>query len=224
MKAMIIPVTPYRQNCTVLWCTNTLRAAVIDPGGDLPLIEKSVSDQGIRIEKVLLTHGHADHAGGAVALARAWNAPIEGPHRDEAFLLSNLDDPRQPIRGENCTPDRWLVDGDTVSLGQVQLGVRHCPGHTPGHVVYFSKEGRLAVVGDVLFRGSVGRTDIPRGDHNQLIESITQRLWPLGDDMHFVPGHGPMSTFGLEREINPYVSDLAIEWAREQARSEKVRF
>jgi glyoxylase-like metal-dependent hydrolase (beta-lactamase superfamily II) len=213
LKAAIIPVTPYRQNCSLVWCTKTGDAAVVDPGGDLPRIQDAVAANGITVKKVLLTHGHLDHAGGAAGLARALGVPIEGPHPDDSFLLEALSEHgRRPgFQGsESCTPDRWLADGDTVSLGEIVLGVRHCPGHTPGHVVLYHEEAKLAFVGDVLFRGSVGRTDFPRGNHADLVRSITERLWPLGDDMRFVPGHGQMSTFGWERKTNPYVSDLAL--------------
>lgn len=213
LKALIVPVTPFRQNCSLLWCPATGQAAVVDPGGDLGLIEKALSQQNVRLEKVLLTHGHLDHAGGAAMLSRRWSVPIEGPHEDDAFLLDGLAEQgtRYGFSGsESCTPNRWLKDGDTVSFGDVELGVRHCPGHTPGHVVFFHAGAKLALVGDVLFAGSVGRTDFPRGNHAQLVESITGRLWPLGDDMRFVPGHGQMSSFGWERKTNPYVSDLAL--------------
>lgn len=213
LKAVLMPVTPFQQNCSLLWCTATMHAAVVDPGGDLAIIEKAFVQQNVRVEKILLTHGHLDHAGGAAALARTWSVPVEGPHEDDAFLLDGLAD--QGIRygfsgSEACRPDRWLKDGDTVRFGDIELGVRHCPGHTPGHVVFFHSGVKLALVGDVLFKGSVGRSDLPRGNHAQLVRSITDRLWPLGDDMRFVPGHGPMSTFGWERKTNPYVSDLAL--------------
>jgi len=213
LKALIVPVTPFRQNCSLLWCTQTGRAAIVDPGGDLTLLEKAIKDQNVTLEKVLLTHGHLDHAGGAGRLARTWSVPIEGPHEDDRFLLEGLAEQgnRYGFSGsEACEPTRWLKDGDTVRFGQVELGVRHCPGHTPGHVVFFHQGVRLALVGDVLFAGSVGRTDFPRGNHGDLVRSITERLWPLGDEMRFVPGHGQMSTFGWERKTNPYVSDLAL--------------
>jgi hydroxyacylglutathione hydrolase len=213
LKAAVVPVTPFRQNCSLVWCTASMQGAVVDPGGDLNLLQSAIGQHGITVTKVLLTHGHLDHAGGAAALSRTLRVPIEGPHPDDTFLLENLGEQgqRYGFQGsEPCTPDRWLADGDTVSVGEIVLGVRHCPGHTPGHVVLFHEGAKLAFVGDVLFRGSVGRTDFPRGNHAQLVHSITERLWPLGDDMRFVPGHGQMSTFGWERKTNPYVSDLAL--------------
>jgi glyoxylase-like metal-dependent hydrolase (beta-lactamase superfamily II) len=186
---------------------------VIDPGGEVERLKQAIAGQGVTLEKVLLTHGHLDHASGATKLAREFGVPIEGPHRDDLFLLEELGrNARRPGFGdaENCMPDRWLENGETVRVGDVEFGVRHCPGHTPGHVVFFHESARVAFVGDVLFKGSVGRSDFPRGNHAQLVESITSRLWPLGDDMQFVPGHGPMSTFGWERKTNPYVCDLAL--------------
>lgn len=213
LSATVLPVTPYRQNCSLLWCTATKRGAVVDPGGEIERIRKAALAQGVTIEKVLLTHGHLDHASGATRLAREMGVRIEGPHRDDLFLLERLgENSRRPGFGEaeNCLPDRWLEDGDLVQVGEVELGVRHCPGHTPGHVVLFHQEAKIAFVGDVLFAGSVGRTDFPRGNHQQLVDSITGRLWPLGDDMRFVPGHGQMSSFGWERKTNPYVCDLAL--------------
>jgi glyoxylase-like metal-dependent hydrolase (beta-lactamase superfamily II) len=212
LKAAIIPVTPFRQNCSVIWCTKTRRAAVIDPGGEIGRIEAALGGQQLELENVLLTHGHLDHAGGAAALSRRFRVPIEGPHPDDQFLLDRLagDCRRYGWDGEACVPNRWLADGDEMQVGEVTLGVRHCPGHTPGHVVFFQPEMKIAFVGDVLFRGSIGRTDFPRGNHAQLISSITEKLWPLGDDMRFVPGHGQTSTFGWERKTNPFVSDLAL--------------
>jgi glyoxylase-like metal-dependent hydrolase (beta-lactamase superfamily II) len=213
IKAAVIPVTPFQQNCSLVWCTATMKGAVIDPGGDLSRIRDAVAKHGVIIEKILLTHGHLDHAGGAAALAREFAVAIEGPHQDDAFLLNALGEQgkRYGFQGsEACTPNRWLKNGDTVTIGEVTLGVRHCPGHTPGHVVFFHEGLKIAFVGDVLFAGSVGRSDLPRGNHAELVESITGRLWPLGDDMRFVPGHGQMSTFGWERKTNPYVSDLAL--------------
>jgi glyoxylase-like metal-dependent hydrolase (beta-lactamase superfamily II) len=213
LKAVVIPVTPYRQNCSLLWCTTTRRAAAIDPGGDLAKLREVLISQGLTLEKVFLTHGHLDHASGAAKLAREMGVPVEGPHPDDLFLLEDLG--RNAGRpgfedAENCLPDRWLADGDTVRVGNIELGVRHCPGHTPGHVVLYSQAEKIAFVGDVLFAGSVGRSDFPRGNHAELVRSITERLWPLGDDMRFVPGHGQMSTFGWERKTNPYVCDLAL--------------
>jgi len=210
MKVTLIPVTPFQQNCSLLVCPSTGRAAVVDPGGDLELIEAEVARQNVQVEKVLLTHGHVDHCAGAKALAAHYGVPIEGPHEDERFWLDAL--PEQSKRfgfqaADAFEPDRWLTNGDTVHFGDEELEVYHCPGHTPGHVVFFSREHRLALVGDVLFAGSIGRTDFPRGNHADLIRSIRARLWPLGDDVTFVPGHGPTSTFGQERRTNPYVAD-----------------
>jgi hydroxyacylglutathione hydrolase len=212
LHAAILPVTPFQQNCSLLWCSRTRRAAIVDPGGEVPRLLETIRGQGLTLEKVLLTHGHLDHAGGATALSRQAGVPVEGPHPDDRFLLGRLaeDCRRYGWDGEACLPDRWLADGDEVQVGEVTLGVRHCPGHTPGHVVFFHPEAKIAFVGDVLFAGSVGRTDLPRGSHAQLVKSITEQLWPLGEDMRFVPGHGQMSTFGWERKTNPYVSDLAL--------------
>jgi len=212
MKAVIIPVTPFQQNSTLLWCTETMKGAVVDPGGEVDRILEQVEKNGVTLEKVMLTHGHLDHAGGATELAERCDLPIEGPHPDDQFLLDGI--PKQADRfgfegARAVTPDRWLDDGDEVTVGNLKFGVRHCPGHTPGHIVFFQADQKLAMVGDVLFKGSVGRTDLPRGDHDQLLRSIRSRLWPLGDDVTFVPGHGPLSTFGAERQSNPYVSDLA---------------
>ncbi len=213
LKAAILPVTPYQQNCSLVWCVKTNKAALIDPGGEVDRLKEAVTAQGLTLEKVLLTHGHLDHASGATKLAREFGIAIEGPHKDDLFLLEDLGrNARRPGFGdaENCLPTRWLDDGDTVRVGEVEFGVRHCPGHTPGHVVFFHQATKIAFVGDVLFKGSIGRCDLPRGNWQQLIDAITERLWPLGDDMQFVPGHGPMSTFGWERKTNPYVSDLAL--------------
>jgi glyoxylase-like metal-dependent hydrolase (beta-lactamase superfamily II) len=213
VKAVILPVTPYQQNCSLVWCTATKRAAFVDPGGEVAKLRQLLTQQGLTLEKILLTHGHLDHASGAAKLAREMGVTIEGPHRDDLFLLEALgENARRPGFGdaENCLPDRWLDDGDTVTVGEQTFGVRHCPGHTPGHVVLYHQTAKIAFVGDVLFAGSIGRTDFPRGNHQQLLDSITQRLWPLGDDITFVPGHGQTSTFGRERKTNPYVSDLAI--------------
>jgi glyoxylase-like metal-dependent hydrolase (beta-lactamase superfamily II) len=213
LKAAILPVTPFQQNCSLVWCTATKKAAFIDPGGETDRLVAAAQAQGVSIQKILLTHGHLDHAGGAAKLARHFGVPVEGPHRDDGFLLEALAEhgTRYGFQGsEPCAPDRWLENGEAVTVGEVTFGVRHCPGHTPGHVVFFQRDMRIAFVGDVIFAGSVGRSDLPRGNHAQLVQSITERLWPLGDDMRFVPGHGQMSNFGWERKCNPYVSDLAL--------------
>ena len=212
MKFAIVPVTPFQQNCTLLWCERTGKGAVVDPGGDVPRILAAVEKHGVEVEKVLLTHGHIDHAGGTAELARRLGVPVEGPQAEERFWIDAL--PQQSVmfglpHAEAFVPDRWLDDGDRVSVGEAELEVLHCPGHTPGHVVFFDRIARLAVVGDVLFAGSIGRTDFPRGDFATLVASIRQRLWPLGDDVRFIPGHGPMSTFGEERRNNPFVGDDA---------------
>lgn len=213
MKVSIVPVTPLQQNCSVLVCEKTGRAAVVDPGADLDQIIATIGDMGGTLEKILVTHGHADHAGGVSLLASQFGVPIEGPQRDDQFWIDRIpmSAPRYGLVGATAfTPDRWLEGGDTVRFGQIELEVRHCPGHTPGHVIFFSREFRLAMVGDVLFQGSIGRTDFPRGDHATLINSIITQLWPLGDDVTFIPGHGPVSTFGDERESNPYVADSVL--------------
>ncbi len=212
MKFAIVPVTPFQQNCTLLWCERTGKGAVVDPGGDVPRILAAVEKHGLEVGKVLLTHGHIDHAGGTAELARRLGVPVEGPQAEERFWIDAL--PQQSVmfglpHADAFVPDRWLDDGDRVSVGEAELEVLHCPGHTPGHVVFFDRTARLAVVGDVLFAGSIGRTDFPRGDFATLVASIRQRLWPLGDDVRFIPGHGPMSTFGEERRSNPFVGDDA---------------
>jgi len=209
LRIGIVPVTAFQQNCSLIWCTATMRGALVDPGGDLPKLKQAIAQTGIQVEKLLITHGHMDHCGMAGVLARDLGVPIEGPHPDDRFWIEGLDDPakRYGLPGESFEPDRWLADGDTVTVGDLTLDVVHCPGHTPGHVVFVHAPSRVALVGDVLFAGSIGRTDFPRGDHATLIASITQKLWPLGDDISFVPGHGPTSTFGHERRTNPFVSD-----------------
>ena len=212
MKVAIIPVTPFQQNCTLLVCEQTKQAALVDPGGDIELILEAVKEQGVVLEKILLTHGHIDHCGGTAQLAQECGLPVEGPHVDDRFLIDDL--PEQGLRFgfpalQSFTPTRWLAGGDSVRFGNEELQVRHCPGHTPGHVIFFSQAHRLALVGDVLFSGSIGRTDLPRGDHAALIRSIREQLWPLGKDVTFIPGHGPTSTFGEERISNPFVGDRA---------------
>ncbi|TVS15451.1 MAG: MBL fold metallo-hydrolase [Gammaproteobacteria bacterium] len=211
LKATIIPVTPFQQNSSLIWCDETQRGAVIDPGGDLERIRAAVAQAGCALEKILITHAHIDHAGATAELAEAEGLPIEGPHRDDLFLIESLAEQgaRFGFTGARpFEPDRWLDNGDTVKVGNLTLDVRHCPGHTPGHVVFISTEARVAAVGDVLFQGSIGRTDFPRGNHEQLIRSIRERLFPLGDDITFIPGHGPVSTFGQERRANPFVADM----------------
>ena len=212
LKAAIIPVTPLQQNCTLLWCTKTMRGTFTDPGGDLDRLKAAAAQNGVTIEKILLTHGHIDHCGSAGILAQELGVKIEGPHEADRFWISRLDDDgkRWGITGKPFEPDRWLEDGDTVTVGELKFDVRHCPGHTPGHVVFHHPESKLAIVGDVLFKGSIGRWDFPMGNHRQLIESITERLWPMGGETVFVPGHGPMSTFGHERATNPLVGDAAL--------------
>ena len=212
LRAAIVPVTPLQQNCTLLWCTATMKGAFVDPGGDLDRLRAAAKQHGVTIEKILLTHGHIDHCGAAGEFAKELGVAIEGPHEDDRFWIARLEDDgrRYGVRGTPFEPDRWLVDGDTVTVGELVLDVYHCPGHTPGHVVFHHPESKLALVGDVLFRGSIGRWDFPHGNQQHLIESITGRLWPMGDETAFVPGHGPMSTFGHERRTNPFVADRVL--------------
>ena len=210
MKYSIIPVTPFQQNFTLFWCETTQKAAVVDPGGDVALILAKLDELGLELEKILLTHAHIDHAGGTAELAATAGVPIEGPHKGDQFWIDGLQQQSQMFgfpQVEIFTPDRWLDDGETVTVGKETLQVLHCPGHTPGHVVFYHPESQLAQGGDVLFQGSIGRTDFPQGDHATLISSIREKLFPLGDEVSFIPGHGPMSTFGQERVSNPFVSD-----------------
>ncbi len=212
MKIYVVPVTPYQQNCSILCCEQTGKGAIVDPGGDTARILDAVEQAGVMVEKILVTHGHLDHAGAVAELAERLQVPVEGPHRDDRFWIDGLAEQSQRLGFAGArpfTPDRWLEDGDSVTVGQTELQVLHCPGHTPGHVVFFSAEGRFAVVGDVLFQGSIGRTDFPRGDYATLIHSIREKLFPLGDDVQFLPGHGPTSTFGHERKTNPFVAGQA---------------
>jgi hydroxyacylglutathione hydrolase len=207
LRAAIIPVTPFQQNCSLIWDDATKRGAVVDPGGDLPRILAGIEETGVTIEKIVLTHGHIDHAGGAAELKERLGVPIEGPHRDDKFLLDRLDESGRGygIAARPVMPDRWLEEGDELKIADLAFDVLHCPGHSPGSVVFISREQPFAIVGDVLFRGSVGRTDLPRGDPPALIHSIKTKLLPLGDDIAFLCGHGPMSTFGEERETNPFL-------------------
>lgn len=212
LRAAIIPVTPLQQNCSLIWCTRTMKGALVDPGGDLDRLKAAVAKAGVTLEKLLVTHGHIDHCGQTGQLARELDLPIEGPHEADRFWIARLGDDGRSygIDGAVFEPTRWLHDGDTVTLGDLTLDVIHCPGHTPGHVVFYHAPSRLAVVGDVLFAGSIGRTDFPLGNHADLIAAITGKLWPLGEDVTFIPGHGPVSTFGAERRANPFVGDAAL--------------
>ena len=211
LQAIIVPVTPFQQNCTILFDGETKKGVVIDPGGDLDRIREAIESQGIDVEAIWITHGHIDHAAAALDLKEVLNVDIIGPHRDDKFLLDNLEAAglkygiTEGVR--NVTPDRWLDEGDKVSVAGHEFDVLHTPGHAPGHVVFFSPEARFAIVGDVLFNGSVGRTDLPGGDHAALIRSIKEKLLPLGDDIGFICGHGPGGRFGEERRSNPYLND-----------------
>jgi glyoxylase-like metal-dependent hydrolase (beta-lactamase superfamily II) len=210
LKIHVTPVTPFEQNCSVLVCEGTGVAAVVDPGGDLERIRAVIARTGARLQKILLTHAHIDHAGATATLAREAGVPIEGPHRGDAFWIEGLAEQGRMFgfpAAESFTPDRWLQQGDRVEVGECELEVLHCPGHTPGHLVFFVRAQKIAIVGDVLFAGSIGRTDLPGGNHQQLLDSIRSRLWPLGNDVTFIPGHGPRSTFGRERQGNPFVGD-----------------
>lgn len=215
LKAALIPVTPFQQNCTLLWEDATGRGAVIDPGGDVPLILREIDRSGVTVEKILLTHGHLDHAGGAMALKSALAArsggalPIEGPHVADRFLLDGIEDQAAHFGLtdlNNAEPDRWLDEGQTVEAAGRSFAVLHCPGHTPGHVVFVDRAAKFALVGDVLFRGSIGRTDFPYGDHATLLRSIHEKLVPLGDELSFLCGHGPGSSIGVERRTNPFLN------------------
>jgi glyoxylase-like metal-dependent hydrolase (beta-lactamase superfamily II) len=210
IKVAVCPVTPYQQNCSIIKCEASGRAAIVDPGGDIDRVLAAVEELGGQVEKILLTHGHMDHCAATAALRDRLEVPVEGPHRDDEFLISGL--PEWCARAgfppaEAFEPDRWLEEGDTVTVGEQTLKVVHCPGHTPGHVVFIYDDQKVAWVGDVLFQGSIGRTDFPRGNHEQLVNSIRGKLFPLGDDITFIPGHGPTSTFGRERATNPFVAD-----------------
>ncbi len=210
LKCVIVPVTPFVQNCSVVWCLETMKGAVVDPGGDIDRILATVEEHGVALEKILLTHGHLDHAGGTADLVDKLGLPVEGPHVEDKFWIDGMADQGRSFGvpgARTFTPDRWVQAGDQVTVGTLVFDVLFCPGHTPGHVVFFHPPSRLAFVGDVLFAGSIGRTDFPRGDFDTLIRSIREQLWPLGDDVAFISGHGPMSTFGHERKTNPFVSE-----------------
>ncbi|GHA12018.1 MBL fold metallo-hydrolase [Oceanisphaera arctica] len=208
LNRITLPVTPFAQNCSLVWCSDTNKAALIDPGGETERLLAAISDRGLTLESILLTHGHLDHVGATGELVAQTNVPVTGPGLDDAFWIEGLDQQVQMFGFDPVTafsPDRWLKQGDTVTVGNEKLAVYHCPGHTPGHVVLVHEAQRLAFVGDVLFNGGVGRSDFPRGDHATLINAIINTLLPLGDDITFVPGHGPESTFGHERLHNPYL-------------------
>lgn len=215
LAVAMLPVTPFQQNCAFLFDEATKRGVIVDPGGDVPMILAAIEQTGMTVERILLTHGHMDHAGGATELQEALGGPdkvkIEGPHRADAFLLESLDKQgaKYGLDARPVTPDRWLEEGDTVEIADWPFQVLHCPGHTPGHVVFVNAEKGFAIVGDVLFRGSIGRTDFPYGDHAALITAIRTKLWPLGDDITFLCGHGPGSTFGEEKRSNPFVGEGA---------------
>ncbi len=207
LKAAIIQVTPFQQNCSLIWDDDTKKGAVIDPGGDLDRIASALDQVKITVEKIILTHGHIDHAGGAQELRDKLKVKIEGPHIADKFLLDNLDKQGAAygMPARNVTPDRWLDEGDQVTVGRFAFGIRHCPGHSPGSVVMLNDAQKFAIVGDVLFRGSIGRTDFPYGDHAALIHAIKTKLLPLGDEWAFICGHGPGSTFAMEKRTNPFL-------------------
>jgi glyoxylase-like metal-dependent hydrolase (beta-lactamase superfamily II) len=209
LAAAIVTVTPFQQNCTLLWDDDSMKGVVIDPGGDIDRILEAISEVGMKVERILLTHGHIDHAGAADMLKERLGVKLVGPHKDDLDLLSNIEKQSQmfgvPGAYHNAHPDQWLEDGDEVEFGGHVFSVLHCPGHAPGHVVFYNQEARFAHVGDVLFQGSIGRTDLPGGNHEQLIASIRNKLLPLGDDVSFVCGHGPGSTIGRERQSNPFL-------------------
>ena len=212
IQALVNPVTPFAQNAPIIFCSETNKCAFVDPGGDADFLLQIAKENNLIPEKILLTHGHADHAGAAMEIAQILNIRIEGPHKEDKFLLDSLQSQGElfGMQARNCVPNKWLEDGDTVTVGNSVLDVIFTPGHTPGHVIFFSNDSNLALVGDVIFRGSIGRTDLPRGNHQDLIDSISKKLWPLGNDVEFICGHGPNSTFGNERASNPFVSDVAL--------------
>ena len=208
LQYKIVPVTAFEQNCSILWCDTTKEAVVVDPGGDIPKILLAVQQAGLTLTKIILTHAHIDHAGATAELSATFKLPIEGPHKEDKFWIDSLPQQSQmfgfpPV--EVFTPTRWLNQGDSIAIGNETLSVFHCPGHTPGHVVFYHAESKLAVVGDVLFQGSIGRTDFPKGDFDTLANSIRTQLWVLPDEVKFIPGHGPMSTIGHEKATNPFV-------------------
>jgi len=210
-QIQVIPVTALQQNAMIFWSTDSMEGVLIDPGGEVDKLTAAIADIGVRIIAIWLTHGHIDHVGGAAEARRRLSCEIIGPHRDDQWLLDELTPGKYGIEeAERFTPDRYLAEGDTVELDGLSFAVLHCPGHSPGSVVIYNEQLGFAFVGDVLFNGSIGRTDLPRGNHQQLIESIATKLWPLGKHMQFIPGHGPGSTFEHERQNNPYVGDAVL--------------
>ncbi|KAA8677258.1 MBL fold metallo-hydrolase [Vibrio gigantis] len=210
LKYQVVPVTSFSQNCSIVWCDETMEGIVVDPGGDIQQLAAIIEELGVKVVNLVLTHGHLDHVGGTVPLSEILNVNIVGPHKADNFWLQGLENQSQMFGFPLCKafePNTWLEEGDKVTFGNQVIDVIHTPGHTPGHVVLFSEQARLAFVGDVLFNGAIGRTDFPQGDFNTLITSIKTKLWPLGSDVTFVPGHGPESTFGRERASNPFVAD-----------------
>ena len=209
LKALVQPVTPFQQNASIIYCDETMKCAIVDPGGDIEILLNISKENNLIPEKILLTHGHIDHAGGATEISKILNVEIHGPHIKDKFLLDDLQKQGEMfgMQSKNCTPDKWLNDGDLIYVGNEKLEVYLCPGHTPGHIIFFSKDSGLALVGDVLFNGSIGRTDLPGGNFEDLIESVKNKLWPLGTNIKFIPGHGPESDFATERKSNPFVSD-----------------
>jgi hydroxyacylglutathione hydrolase len=210
-KTLVVPVTPFQQNCRLLWCDTTKRGVVIDPGGDVPEIARAIAQTGVTIEKIWLTHGHIDHVGGAAELKAKLNVPIEGPHRNDLFLMENVLESARMFgiaNVANVMPDRWLSEGDQVEVGELTFDILHCPGHSPGSIAFLNKRLGLAVVGDVLFAGSIGRTDLPGGSQQQLLKSIRDKLLPLPDDIAVLNGHGPATTIGRERATNPFLHEV----------------
>ncbi|MEQ5126755.1 MBL fold metallo-hydrolase [Providencia alcalifaciens] len=215
MKYTIIPVTPFMQNCQVIWDETSMNAVIVDPGGEAEKLITAIESRGLTLTKILLTHGHSDHIGASAPLAKHFGVPIYGPQKEDAFWIENLAEQNAMFYIGDCpdfTPDHWLEEGDSITCGNIQFDVLHCPGHTPGHIVFVNHADKLISMGDVLFKGGVGRSDFPRGNHQDLIASIKNKLLPLGDDYHFIPGHGPMSTLGHERISNPFLQDELPVW------------
>lgn len=215
MKYQIVPVTGFMQNCTILWDEDSLEAVIVDPGGEAEKLISTIEKQGLKLTKVLLTHGHFDHVGAAAAVSKHFSVPIYGPQKEDLFWIEGLSEQSQMFGVEDCPhfmPDRWLEEGDQVTCGAITFSVLHCPGHTPGHIIFVNHQDKLISMGDVLFKGGVGRSDFLRGDHQALIDSIKNKVLPLGDDYHFIPGHGPMSTLGHERKTNPFLQDEMPVW------------